>query len=221
MFYWLLQLPFVVLLGSSNRAIVALIPTWFFCLLVCFLPSSRNIFIFSHEKEKKKVQTEFGPLFLWGNNIYQGLIVQEKQPSTACRRKPLHTGVSTSDQQLMVNRKGQKAILNFSGKGFSSWFRLRFLTFLRQITQLLISAGLRYCFSSWQGTVGFSASELLDSSCAKVGKPSYRSNRSALSLFDLACLVSVFRADSRVTVSWFDFLLCSICQRLCSDAPTL
>lgn len=53
-FYWLLQLPFVVLLGSSNRAIAALISTWVFCSLVCFLPSSRNIFIFSHEKEKKR-----------------------------------------------------------------------------------------------------------------------------------------------------------------------
>ena len=51
-FYWLLQFPFVVLLGSSNRAVLALIPSWVFCLLVCFLPSSRNIFFFTW-KEKK------------------------------------------------------------------------------------------------------------------------------------------------------------------------
>ena len=69
-FYWLLQFPFVVLLGSANREVVALISTWVFCLLVCFLPSSRNIFFFHIKREKKNAQTEIGPLFLWGKNIY-------------------------------------------------------------------------------------------------------------------------------------------------------
>lgn len=98
MFYQWLQFPFVFLLGSSNRALVALIPTWGFCLLGCFLPSSMIFFFFLTWEEKNNAQKEIGPLFLWGNNIYQDLIVQEKQPSTACRRKPLHTGVNTSDQ---------------------------------------------------------------------------------------------------------------------------
>lgn len=70
-FYWLLQFPFVVLSGSSNRAVVALIPTWVFCLLVCFLPSSRTyLFFFFHIKREKKMPRQIGPLFLWGKNIY-------------------------------------------------------------------------------------------------------------------------------------------------------
>lgn len=59
-FYWLLQFPFVVLLGPSNRAVVALILTWVFCLLVCFLPSSRNIFY--HMKREKKCPDRVWPI---------------------------------------------------------------------------------------------------------------------------------------------------------------
>lgn len=71
-----------------------------------------------------------------------------------------------------INSKGQKAILNFSGKGFSSQFRFRFLTFLGQT--LYVSTCCRAAMTLFflAGDCGFplfriTSSELLVPSCVK------------------------------------------------------
>lgn len=68
-------------------------------------------------------------------------------------------------------------------------------------------AGWRYCFSPWEGIMGFN-SEFLDSSQARVGKPSCCSDRRASSWFDSCALWVCLCRDPRYRFKiWFYVVL--------------